>query len=267
MNTDQQQSYSRLRFNYHPVLIEIMSNRGLEPVDRPTHLVGPDATLDEVIEHTEWFTWSGDSLRPYRYRRYYQVLNQHVEVPKGRVAHIDIGCGAGLFSWAFLDWAMDNRVPLDRVDLYGMDHSPAMLELAELVRSGLTRHIPDYPELRYVHSIESLRDQLGSPTDTDYILTFGHSLAQITHHFPSDVSRYAQFIAHVRKTVDSQARCVLIAADARNQRAKTNLSLGWNQLLSSLRAAGIQYEHEPLEWSGPQINDSDCVKLAKLYVN
>ncbi len=100
----------------------------------------------------------GNSLH-FRYDRYLREL-RHLSTSEMRIAHVDIGCGAGAFSWAFLDKVRALGIKLDSVDLYGLDYCPAMICLAKEIRAKLKNTIPDYPDLRYCENVETLLQNL-----------------------------------------------------------------------------------------------------------
>ncbi len=231
--------------NHYPrIICEIMSENGIAPwISRSgRHIVISDASFTTVVQHTEAFlTERLNDQSHYRYDRYMGVLQQNLELGVRRVAHIDIGCGAGLFSWTFLDWATQNRVKHNRIDLYGYDHSPQMIRLATGIREKLIQVIPSYPNLRYTHSFESLLSLLTSRnTDTDYIVTFGHVLAQ--SNVPSDIQIFAKIIHHIMKVKTPRSTCELIATDAVNWNSHFNAS--WNALLEELRKHNVYAGNE-----------------------
>ena len=158
----------RIMGRYQRTMRDLMKEYGISPVTpdspRPAHVVPKDAGFAQVLRHTDYYVGRGndnktDATRHYRYRRYMEVLRR-VEASKGRIAHVDIGCGAGLFSWVFLDRANAKRFPLGCVELYGLDHSPAMVRLAQELRNRLMKYIPDYPELHYCSDPELLLRKL-----------------------------------------------------------------------------------------------------------
>lgn len=221
---------------YRGVLRDIMSEHRLQPLQSsPTAVVGTDAQFDDVLRHTDWFVNTGDTKPHYRYRRYLEML-EHMNVLNSSVhlAHFDIGCGAGLFSWAFLDWAAGEGVEFDRVELFGFDHSRAMIELAESVRDKLVTTIPNYPILHYsdrsgdvIGELEQIENQ-----DITCVITLGHVLAQVRTHTPDDINHFAQIIGRVRSWMDTRRSCILIGIDA--QGASAAFLQGWDLLLERL---------------------------------
>ena len=249
-----------IRDRYRGVLDQIMAQQRIPHTQRrPPEAVPANASFAEVVQNTDWFCWQGDRplQQPYRYRRYREVLGHRT--PSGRRgAHVDIGCGAGLFSWVFLDWDGENNLPYDRIDLYGLDHSSAMIRLAQRMRRGLMRHIPKYPELRYTHRVDALLRDLSQhhSTGTDYTITFGHVLVQASEAIPD----FARVVAHVVGLLDAQSNCVVLAVDA--QRASDPFAQQWDALLARLSKLGIQHQQQRVRQTW--INDDRRAKIAWL---
>lgn len=221
-----------IRDRYRGVLNGIMAHHNILPSQRrPDHVVPANASFTEVVQNADWYCWRGDSEPPYRYRRYREVL-EYLGMPDGRVSHVDMGCGAGLFSWAFLDWARESNVAYDRVDLYGLDHSPEMINLAQQMRDALAPYIGGYPNLHYTHNVNTLLQTLtdGHSADIDYLVTFGHVLVQAQTN--DAILNFTRVIAHIVGLLDAQSDCILIAVDARGR--PNELTLGWNSLLRNL---------------------------------
>ena len=246
-----------------------MKDNGISPINsdwsRPTHVVTKEAGLTQVIQHTDSYIGEGNDSRSdaqphYRYRRYLELL-QGLRASKGREANVDIGCGAGLFSWVFLDWAIAQGVGIDRVDLYGLDHNKAMVRLARGIRARLLQGIPDYPELHYCSDPELLLRKLtdNHREGTDYTITLGHVLAQA--HSPSDIDTFAQVVAQVLESLDPASNCVMIAVDA--QKWAVEFTTGWASLLSYLEGARIG--HRELRVEKTAINDKGRAKIAELF--
>ena len=252
--------------HYQDVIEEIIEDRRLKPLGRPpTPVVAETARFNEVLLHTDWFVHRGDNpLRPhYRYRRYRELLDGLEVSGAGRLTNVDIGSGAGVFPWVFLDWVADHDLDFDNIDLYGFDHSVAMRELAQLIRSGLTQYISDYPALHYSCDLDDFLQQLTEShiAGTGYVITLGHVLAQTFQYRPGDMENFAQIIAHLHNLLDDDSTSILIAADAR--RASSLFIAGWNLLLQRLTSSGIEYEHK-LVWN-TAINDDSRAKRAVLF--
>ena len=125
--------------HYQDAIGEIIAESSLTSLhDPPTPIVPSTAEFRDVLLHTDWYVHRIDTSPHYRYRRYRELLN-YLTVSEARETNIDIGSGAGLFSWVFLDWAADQGLEFDYVSLFGFDHSIAMRNLARLVRTKLTK--------------------------------------------------------------------------------------------------------------------------------
>ena len=237
-----------------------MAERDLEPLTSyPTPLVSMNAEFNEVLLHTDWYVHTGDSYRHYRYNRYFEMLG-HLQASQGLEANVDIGCGAGLFSWTFLDWASEQGIEHDRLELYGYDHSREMIRLAKMVRNKLAGNIPEYPELRYSDNVDSLLAQLteNHREGTGYTITFGHVLVQA--HAPHDIQNYTRIISHICELVDDRNDCVLVAVDARS--AQDQFLEAWNLLFGRLEGIGISGRR--LDVQCTPINDGNRAKIAVL---
>ena len=247
----QRQPRSRIKDHYCNVLRSIMREHDIEiPPHKPGNTIPPDASFRRVVQYTydRCCFLRVNQSEHYRYRRYHGALAS-VESPSGRIAHVDIGCGAGVFSWALLDRVSDNGLPYGQIHLYGLDHSQKMINLAHAVRQGLAAHITDYPQLHYTHEVDDLLRDLsnGHHAGTYYIVTFGHVLVQIqrTEHIrdPADVVRdFTQVIVHILELMDGEGRCDLIAVDASSAGYLDDFESGWKALLSSLEQAGISHQ-------------------------
>ncbi len=247
----------RIRDLYREAIREIMAENDIEPLTGPSHIVSANASFREVVQHTHWYVDRGDSRPHYRFRRYYEILN-HVGTAGRREAHVDVGCGAGLFSWAFLDWARIQNIGYDRVDLYGWDHCQTMIDLAEMTRTKLLENIHDYPHLHYSIDLDGFLQQITKNHQgiTDYTITFGHVLVQAGS--PDDLRNFTQIITHIINLMDNESNCVLWAADARGQ--SNTFTANWESLLNNLRPTGILYEVQDVPIS--EINNSNDAKFA-----
>ena len=244
---------------YQGVIRQIMEERGIDP-DHRGYVVEADAGFTEVIQHTNWYLDRGDQEQYYRYRRYREVL-ELIPIGGCRLVHVDIGCGAGLFSWVLLDLAREKGITLDRVDLYGLDHSPEMLNLAQAVRGRLIHHIADYPALHYVHNVDDLLRELNGQhlADTDCIVTFGHVLVQA--NTPQNQQDFTLILVHIRGLLNAQCNCFAVAVDALNH--PEEFAEGWQALLNGMGRAGIGHQLIPVP--GTRINDNNRAKIARLY--
>ena len=110
VNRFQGQPVPLIRDLYPAVLDSIMTQHRI-PQREPSPVVPANASFAEVVQYTDWFCYRGDTHPPYRYDRYREVVGH--PTPSGRrEAHVDIGCGAGLFSWVFPDWAGGEQLGL-----------------------------------------------------------------------------------------------------------------------------------------------------------
>ena len=105
---------------YREAIRQVMKAKGDSPLkDRPDYELPPDAGITEVLQYTDSFVaGTHDTVDHYRYNRYVETLNL-LTPSKVRQVHVDIGCGVGLFSWAFLDWATANGIEHKRIRLFG----------------------------------------------------------------------------------------------------------------------------------------------------
>ena len=248
--------------HYQKAIGQIIADSGLESLhSAPTPIVRPNAELQDVLLHTDWYVHKIDSAPHYRFRRYRQLLD-YLAVSDARETNVDIGSGAGLFSWVFLDWAADQGLEFERVGLFGFDHSSAMRDLAQLVRGKLTNQIANYPVLHYSCDVDTLLKQLtdNHSDGTGYTITLGHVLAQAHAHTPKGIENFAKIIRHICDLLGAESSCVLIASDA--LQASTEFTAGWDLMLGKLISAGIHCEQTPVgeTW----INDDRRAKLAVL---
>ena len=256
----------RIKLHYQRIIRDLMKDNGISPAsDSPGYVVMRDAGYTEVVQHTDYYVGKGNDTRlgnqrHYRYGRYRDVLWRHVKATEGRKAHVDIGCGAGLFSWVFLDLAR-RHVGLDRVDLYGLDHNQAMIRFAHDIRSRLLQDIPDYPELHYSCDSELLMGKLidNYRRGTDYTITLGHVLVQA--QAPGDIDTFTQVIAHILDLMDARSNCLMVAVDALHR--SHEFAEGWNALLESLASANIRIEE--VSRRGTAINEGSRPKIATLH--
>ena len=252
----------RIKPRYQCIIRDILKEYDVGPSSQPGHVVQKDAGFREVLQHTEHYVGGGNDTKPhYRYNRYRELLDD-LEPSGRREAHVDIGCGAGLVSWTFLDWATAKGVDHGQVDLYGLDHSPAMIRLAQEIRTKLMPDMPKYPELHYSHKVKPLLRELtgNHQQGTDYSITFGHVLAQA--HAPADIKIFTRVILDILKLTDDGSNCFVVAVDARS--ASIPFAEGWCSLMTSLESANIRYKRH--EVTRTSINDCSRAKVASLYL-
>ena len=250
-----------IRGHYRNIICEIMAERNISSVQNPGHVVDAGASFTQVVQHTYRYLVDPRNRNPiYRYELYRELL-EDIQPSGRREVHIDLGCGAGLFSWVFLDWAKEKGLSFNNTVLFGLDHSVEMINLAHLVRNKLIAEINDYPDLHYTHEVPLLlRDLTSNCCDaTDYTITFGHVLAQA--HGADDILSFTKVIAHVVSLLDSQSNCFLIAVDARNWQSQ--FASGWDLLLESLEHSGVGQRTYPVQET--HRNDDNRAKFAELY--
>ncbi len=242
-----------IKDNYRRIIREIMAQFEIVSLHRPDHVVRAETALGDALQNIDWYVVGEDAIstdilyrRPhYRYDRYMEALQQKANTNVRRVAHIDIGCGAGLFSWAFLDWATTKRIGYDRIDLYGYDHSPQMIRTAAEARNRLMQIIPDYPSLHYEYDVGAFLRRLFMThhPDTDYIVTFGYVLAQTFVWSRSSIEDFARIIDVIFRLPSSVSMCEMLSVDATGRQDQRNSIEGWNLLLENL-----QQEHNIFNW-------------------
>ena len=250
-----------IKDHYQPVIQGIAKAYGIKLLPNPSAVVSATGGFPEVVQHTAWYVGGDGDTRPhYRYRRYLEVLEQHIPVADGPLTHIDVGCGAGLFSWVLLDWVARHEIGFDQVGLYGIDHCPAMIRLAQMVTRRLSQRILDYPEAHYCQDPNVLLRQLEEQhsNDTNYIVTFGHVLVQA--NTPQNISAFAEIVAQIAKLMNARSRCALVAVDAQGR--PVDLRSSWDLLLSSLAEYGKKCEQRLV--APTAINDNDRAKFAWL---
>ena len=237
----------------------IMAENGISPVNNPSHLIGTDTGFAQVLQHTDWYAHRGDTRPPYRYRRYTEILS-YVSASDRVETHVDIGCGAGLFSWAFLDWARRQSLSNDRVELYGIDHCPEMIRLAKTMRERLAIHIPDYPVLKYYSEVDALLQDLTNSraVEKNYTITLGHVLVQA--NTPANIENFSRIIAYIVSLMNPGSNCALWAVDARGRSGE--FESGWRCLLNGLSLTDVYYREHNVP--ATRINDSHRAKVAFL---
>ena len=238
-----------------------MAEYNIEPLKKsPSHVVKANASLKDAILYTDWFVRAGDSQQHYRYsERYLGALSQ-LSASGRRATHIDIGCGAGVFSWAFFDWAtIFGRIEHNRIDLYGFDHCSAMIKLARMISDRLSHKIASYPDVHYYDDVDPLLDKLkeNRQENTSYTITFGHVLAQAQTR--RDIRNFTRIIVNI--LMDARSDSVLVAVDA--ERGDVEFGKGWDALLKSLKGAGVRYS--PHDASRALANRRNLARFATLY--
>jgi hypothetical protein len=212
---------------------------------QPPHEVHPDATFEQVLQYTEHFVGGGYQRSRgwneyYRYDRYRDVLCSidfsELNVPH-RIAHIDIGCGSGLFGWALLDWVKKNGGEYKDVDLYGYDHSSEMIRLVWMLRHRLARVERGYPVPSYYYDQARMLQKLAANNreGTYYIITFGYVLAG-TYSDENAIRSFSQVIGEIMEQQGNASRFFLLASEAKS---RGNFTAGWRNLKASLQSRQI----------------------------
>ena len=223
-----------------------MTECGIEKAaGQPPHEVRPEATFTEVVQYTEHFVGGGYQRSRgwneyYRYERYRYVLASIDFSTLGtphRIAHVDIGCGSGLFGWALLDWINENTGEYKNVELYGYDHSPEMIKLAWMLKHRLSRLVGGYPILRYYDDRTRMLQKLSERNrgGTNYIITFGYVLAG-THDDDNAIRSFAEIIEKIVERKHDTSKCFLLASEAKSQ---GNFTAGWRKLKAALLSRQI----------------------------
>lgn len=228
--------------HYEGIINEIMETRGISYwVHRSgRHVINANTRFEEAVQHTEAFLARRLNTDPhFRYDYYAKTLRQHIQLGTRRIAHIDIGCGAGLLSWVLLDWATQEGFDHGRIDLYGLDHCPAMIDLASEIRIRMMRTIPMpyYPSLHYDYDADSFlrRLKMAWRPNTQYIITFGHVLVQTYNSSPSSIRDFARIIDHIMEIRGQYSTCEVIAGDATRGTWYNSFIESWEVLSDSLK--------------------------------
>ncbi len=136
-----------------------------------------------------------------------------------------------------LDWAAENGIAFDRLDLYGLDHCQAMIDVAEMARIKLAKIIINYPTMNYCNDVDLLLPKItkNHQYGTDYLVTFGYVLIQA--NTPQNIHEFARVIAHIARLPDS--RCQLMAVDAYSGNRPALLAAAKQSLWDQLEQMGI----------------------------
>ena len=212
----------------------------------PKTFIGrPDTPLDECLRYTKWHTCD----TTYRYDRFKNALRlfdwwDPEEATKTSIAeaHVDIGCGAGLFSWAFIDWAIRGGVTfpkLRKLRLYGLDHCEQYLRLSRDIRELVLGSPNMPPVLHHATTPDELCGALkeNHVAGTNYTITFGYVLIQA--HSPDAIAGFAKVISTVLEVAGKRSTCRLVAVDAESGRRPSQLKYVWKSLLNQLERNNI----------------------------
>ena len=224
----------------------IMRNHGVKEAKKPpSSSVHPKASFADVLRYTDWYATDrgsaakrGNKKEHYRFDRYYNAINKALISRAKQWAHIDVGCGAGVFSWAFLDWAAQRGIERSNITLYGYDACPEMIRLARKLRQKMRPRISGYPDLHYYATSRAFIPQLTDHRmDADCLITFGYVLA--ANHDDKDIRTYKQIALAVLDGAAPGKKVYLLSSDSVGW-AADQANEGWRKLLAALRASGVK---------------------------
>lgn len=250
-----------IRDLYVQAIRAVMADKGIEPAaTQPSPSVQPGASLTEALQYTEWYATERENPKEhYRFDRYRRAISHALVYGGDKWAHIDVGCGAGLFSWAFLDWAANRGVECANVTLHGYDACAEMIRLAWMLRAKISPAAPCYPDLHYEDNIEAFIRKLGSKRiDADCLITFGYVLAG--NHNDDDIHAFQRIAAAVLDAALPGRGVYLLASDATSALHSGQFEEGWEKLRAALRTRGVHSLSLPMPtgYSGEQ-----CVLLSR----
>ncbi len=168
-----------------------------------------NATLPECIWYAQRYIVGSRSH--YRYNKYKRALQsallyRHPKIRQnGKMIHINIGCGPGLFSWVVRDHFRTNLFV--NVESHGYDHSRNMVALARL----LSKKLREDTHLSFYHDMDKLFVAVlsGESVVRNVVVTLGHVLVQTVDNEIA-TKDFARIIAKFAKS----ANCQVVAADA-----------------------------------------------------
>ena len=246
---------------YVSAIREVMADRGVEGAEtQPSPAVPYGASLADALQYTDWYaTDRGNEEEHYRFRRYYNAIEKSLRETGDKWAHIDVGCGAGLFWWAFLDWAAMRGIERSCITLYGYDACPSMIQLAWMLWHRLCDAAPDHSKFQYNPAIDAfIRKLAGGPIDANCLITFGYVLAG--NHRDDDIGVFQRIAATTVNSVLPGRSVYLLASDATSGKHLGQFEEGWRKLLAALQAGGARAQELPLMtgYSGDR-----CVLLSR----
>ena len=234
-----------IREAYVHAIRAVMAEQGVEGAEmQPPYDVSPDASLADVLQYMDWYVVQGGHEH-YRFGRYYNAIEKLLREPADKLAHIDVGCGAGVFSWAFLDWAATHGIKRSRITLYGYDACREMIRLSWMLRAKLSPAVPDYPDLRYAGDSDLFIRKLASKRiDADCLITFGYVLAG--NHSDDDIAVFQRIAVTAVDGVLPGRKVYLLASDTTSEQLVGQSRQGWGKLLSALQSVGARTQPLPL---------------------
>ena len=222
-----------IRDRYVDVIDRMASRFGRESGD---HVIPRDATLARCIDYSARYLYERDTVEHYRYKRYMQALEDLLRDYGGHrktstIAHVDVGCGPGLFSWVVHDY-FRHQEPGTGIELHAYDHSPTMVELAGLI----WREFETGFYLGATSDLDELTSQVmqGGPP-ADVIVSFGHVLVQ-TSGQENAVGSFADILSCI--LLDSN---LVVAVDAQSDPAIQKFHLSIDRLIEALADHGLEF--------------------------
>ena len=209
--------------------------------------ISKDAPLAQCIGYARRFIVGRANDEPhYRYNRYMDLLKPALRQQSaiaGRMVHVDIGCGPGLFMWVVRDCFR----PSSKIDVeyYGYDHAKDMARLAKIIWNRLEEGV----RYSFYHSIRDLESnmELATADRRNVLVTLGHVLVQTVDN-DSALDDFARIIAKCAR----MANCLVIAVDARTGERPMDFRRALGKLKASLERRGLTI-------SVPPVGASDAV--------
>ena len=228
-----------VREHYQGAIGRVLCKLGIPPpTSRQPIIFHRDTELVTALRYTAWYCHRVDTVKHYRNKLYFGALRK-LGPAGSKLSHIDIGCGSGSFSWAFLDWAAAWECDFHQISLFGVDRCPAMIQAAQMIRDEMMQSLTLYPPLHYHSDVKSLLSDLKTNLHphSDSVITMGYVLIQ--SQTSNDIKDFTEVIAQVRKLTDPTRRCFLAVVDASTQ--PDALQRGWDLLLESFSDSKIPY--------------------------
>lgn len=221
------------------------------------HIIPKNASIEEVIGYTRRFiVESGEEH--FRYDYYRDILAKALtrfrfNATKNKIAHLDLGCGPGLFSWVVQDYLLSKyKMKPGNIDLIGYDHAKKMIRLAKLFKEYLPveYNFEGYFELDKILNLLESRDF----SDYDCIITFGHVLIQVG----DNTEALQDFVELVQNLFPSNS-CILLAVDAyANETKRQDFRSACKKLMVALSNAGVAVNNKR---TGPE-RSYMCARLS-----
>lgn len=203
-----------VRDRYIGVFEDIYERYGEE---HASYIIEKAATLEDSIGYTREYVIESnymikggkDHLRYDYYRRVLEEAARKFDFvhPEGKIVHVDLGCGPGLFAWVVHDYVMDRGENKDNLSFYLYDHSENMIGLA---KKFWERLLTDQ-DVEFLHDAKTMRNRLRSENleDCDVLVTFGYVLIQTLDNDQA----MSEFSCIIRGLFPSRS-CTMVAVDA-----------------------------------------------------